>query len=113
MSLSVQVDHWERAKRLVEIPLLEKEYQQQIVDDQAFHEQQEEERVVTEIRERKEMEENRERMGRMEPSRDRFLEVIRRERQEAHKVSFTSCQRSRKVITLLYTLSHTQMVRIL
>ena len=72
MSLSAQVDHWERAKRLVEIPLLEKEYQQQIVDDKAFHEQQEEERVATEIRERKEMEENRERMGRMEPSRDRF-----------------------------------------
>lgn len=31
----------------MEIPLLEKQYQQQIEDDKAFHEQQEEERVRT------------------------------------------------------------------
>ena len=83
----IQVDHWERAKRLVEIPLLEKQYQQQIVDDRAFHEQQEEERVATEIKDRKEKEENRERMGRMEASRDEFLKQIKKERHEAHLVS--------------------------
>ena len=86
----IQVDHWERAKRLVEIPLLEKQYQQQIVDDRAFHEQQEEERVATEIKDRKEKEENRERMGRMEASRDEFLKQIKKERHEAHLVSVSS-----------------------
>ena len=40
-----QIDHWERAKRLVEMPLLEKQYKQQIVEDRQFHEEQEEERV--------------------------------------------------------------------
>ena len=71
----------------MEIPLLEKNYQQQIVEDKTFHEQQEEERVATEIRERKEMEENKERMGHMESSRLEFLEVVRKEREEAHMVS--------------------------
>ena len=72
----------------MEIPLLEKHYQQQIVEDKAFHEQQEEERVSTEVRERKEMDENRERMGRMESNRREFLNVVRKERQEAHMVRF-------------------------
>lgn len=85
--ITVQIDHWERAKRLVEIPLLEKQYQQQIVDDKTFHEQQEEERVVTEIKDRKEKEENRERLSRMEANRDEFLKQIQRERHEAHLVS--------------------------
>lgn len=40
-----QVDYFERAKRLVEVPLLQNQYQQQIKDDRLFHEEQEEERV--------------------------------------------------------------------
>ena len=60
------------------------------MEDRAFHKQQEEERVVAEIGDRKEKEENRERMGRMEASRDEFLEQIRQERFEAQKVSYSS-----------------------
>ena len=82
----------------MEIPLLEKQYQQQIVDDRAFHEQQEEERVAAEIKDRKEKEENRERMGRMEASRDEFLKLIKKERHEAHLVSASSG---------IYTFTHT------
>ena len=66
---------------------MEKQYLQQIEDDRAFHEQKEEERVTAEVKDRKEKEENRVRMGRMESSRDEFLEQIRRERHEAHLVS--------------------------
>ena len=42
---SPQVDYFERAKCLVSIPLLQKQYQQQIEEDRHFHEEQEEERV--------------------------------------------------------------------
>ena len=67
--------------------MLEKQYQRQIEEDKAFHEQQEEERVTTEVQDRKEKEENRARMGRMESNRDEFFDVIRRERNEAYLVS--------------------------
>ena len=41
------MDYLERAKRLVEIPLLEKQYEEQRVKDRQFHEEQEEEKVGT------------------------------------------------------------------
>jgi len=44
MSLA-KVDYFERAKRLAEIPLLQKQYEEQRVSDHQFHEEQEEERV--------------------------------------------------------------------
>jgi len=40
-----KVDYFERAKRLAEIPLLQKQYEEQRVSDRQFHEEQEEERV--------------------------------------------------------------------
>ena len=73
----------------MELPLLEKQYQQQIVEDRAFHEQQEEERVATEIKDRKEKEENRERMGQMESSGEEFLDIVQSERHEAHLVNLS------------------------
>lgn len=46
MSMSLaKVDYFERAKRLAEIPLLQKQYEEQRVSDRQFHEEQEEERV--------------------------------------------------------------------
>ena len=47
-----------------------------------FHSQ-----VMAEIEDRKEREENRGRMGRMEADRDNFLEQIKQERREANLVS--------------------------
>ena len=41
----LKVDYMERAKRLVEIPLQEAYYKNQIAKDSKFHEEQEEERV--------------------------------------------------------------------
>lgn len=43
--------------------------------------------VTTEIKDRKEKEENRERMGRMESSRDDFLKQVQQERHDAYLVS--------------------------
>ena len=42
---SFQIDHFERAKRLVEISKRKKEYKEQIEADRKFHETNEEERV--------------------------------------------------------------------
>lgn len=43
--LSIQVDYFERAKRLEEIPLLQKSLEEKQVQDKAFWEQQEKERI--------------------------------------------------------------------
>ena len=40
-----QIDYFERAKCLVEIPLLKRQYKEQIEYDKQFHEEQDEERV--------------------------------------------------------------------
>ena len=106
-SRSHQIDHWERAKRLVEVPLLEKQYQDQVVEDRAFHEQQEEERVAAEIRDREEKEENRERLGQMESSRQEFLEVIQGERHTEHLVSitFSPMEINLRIVTIIMLMS--------
>lgn len=45
MTIIVQVDYFERAKRLEEIPLLQKSLEEKQVQDKAFWEQQEKERI--------------------------------------------------------------------
>lgn len=40
-----QIDYFERAKRMVEIPLLTKQYEEQKEKDRQFHDEYEEERV--------------------------------------------------------------------
>lgn len=45
-----QIDYFERAKRIEEIPLLQKSLEEKQVQDQAFWEQQEEERIKQIIR---------------------------------------------------------------
>lgn len=46
--LTDQIDYFERAKRVVEIPLLEKQYEEQIEVDRKLHEELEEEKVMHE-----------------------------------------------------------------
>lgn len=48
ISLSSQIDYFERAKRLEEIPLIKKAYEEQRVKDMELWELQEEERVCSE-----------------------------------------------------------------
>lgn len=45
LSLVLQIDHFERAKRLAEIPLLEAQYEKQKEEDEAFFKQQQETKV--------------------------------------------------------------------
>lgn len=45
LSLSLQIDYFERAKRLEEIPLIKKAYEEQRIKDMELWELQEEERV--------------------------------------------------------------------
>ena len=49
MTPFIQIDYMERAKRMVEIPKLEKQFEEQIHNDRLFHEQAEEEKVGREM----------------------------------------------------------------
>ena len=42
---AMQVDHFERAKRLAEIPYLEQQYEQQKIDDEQFFKEQQQAKV--------------------------------------------------------------------
>lgn len=75
-----KIDYFERAKCLVEIPLLKQQYKEQIEYDKQFHEEQEEERVKKAILEREEAEKLKKRMLRMEGSKLEFLEIIKEKR---------------------------------
>ena len=55
MKLKLQekrVDHFQRAKRLKEIPLLTKQYEEFVVADKEFWDQEQDEKIKTAIRER-------------------------------------------------------------
>ncbi|XP_017771246.1 PREDICTED: eukaryotic translation initiation factor 3 subunit A, partial [Nicrophorus vespilloides] len=75
-----KVDYFERAKRIEEIPLLQVSMKERQLQDQAFWEQQESERIATAIEERKLAVATQERMIRMKPDKDTFLEKLLKER---------------------------------
>lgn len=81
-----KVDYFERAKRLEEIPLLQTNMQERQMQDQAFWEQQETERIAAAIEERKLAVANRERLSRMKPEKDVFLEKLLKERNIVYEV---------------------------
>lgn len=57
------------------------------LQDQAFWEQQEKERIAAAIEERRIAVANRERLGRMKPDKDAFLEKLLKERNIVYEVS--------------------------
>ncbi|EFA10123.1 eukaryotic translation initiation factor 3 subunit A [Tribolium castaneum] len=75
-----KVDYFERAKRLEEIPLLQASIKERQLQDQAFWEQQEKERIAAAIEERKLAVATRDRLVRMKPDKDAFLEKLKKER---------------------------------
>ncbi|XP_044754026.1 eukaryotic translation initiation factor 3 subunit A [Coccinella septempunctata] len=75
-----KVDYFERAKRLEEIPLLLASIKEKQHQDQSFWQQQEKERVALAIEERKLAVETRDRLARMKPDKDAFLEKLKKER---------------------------------
>lgn len=75
-----KVDYYERAKRLEEIPLLKESMHQRQLQDEAFWEQQEKERIAALIEERRQLVATKERLGRMKVDKDIFLQKLLKER---------------------------------
>lgn len=80
-----KVDYFERAKRLEEIPLLQASMKERQLQDQAFWEQEEKEQIAHAIEERKQAVAARERLVRMKPDKDAFLENLLRERNAVYQ----------------------------
>ena len=82
----------ERAKRIMEIPKLEKQYEEQIQNDRLFHEQEEEEKVLyihrltsvavimmqvtSAIKEREEAVATKSRLDHMQEGKEEFMKVL-------------------------------------
>lgn len=75
-----KVDYYERAKRLEEIPLLKESMHLRQMQDEAFWEQQEKERIAALIDERKQLVATKERLSRMKADKDAFLQKLLKER---------------------------------
>uniref|UniRef100_A0A182J826 Eukaryotic translation initiation factor 3 subunit A n=1 Tax=Anopheles atroparvus TaxID=41427 RepID=A0A182J826_ANOAO len=75
-----KIDYFERAKRLEEIPLIEKYLQERSVQDKEFWEKQEAARIEAAIAERKNAEACQERLKRMLPDRDIYWQQLKNER---------------------------------
>uniref|UniRef100_A0A8C4PWC5 Eukaryotic translation initiation factor 3 subunit A n=1 Tax=Eptatretus burgeri TaxID=7764 RepID=A0A8C4PWC5_EPTBU len=75
-----KVDYYERAKRVEEIPLLKKAYEQQREKDLEFWEQQEEERITTMKQEREKALEVKTRLVRMLDDEEMFLKTLKESR---------------------------------
>ncbi|XP_068183345.1 eukaryotic translation initiation factor 3 subunit A [Antennarius striatus] len=71
-----KIDYFERAKRLEEIPLIKKAYEEQRVKDMELWELQEEERISNMKVEREKALEHKKRMSRMMDDKDNFLSTI-------------------------------------
>ncbi|CAD7083732.1 unnamed protein product [Hermetia illucens] len=79
-----KIDYFERAKRMEEIPLIEKFLADKRVQDMEFWERQEATRIENAIAERKNAVAQQERLKRMHPDRDAFMEKLRAERQSLY-----------------------------
>ncbi|XP_037814737.1 eukaryotic translation initiation factor 3 subunit A [Lucilia sericata] len=75
-----KIDYFERCKRMKEIPLFEKYLSEKMVKDKEFWEAQEATRIENAIAERKDAVIQQERLMRMHPDRDAFLETLKTER---------------------------------
>ncbi|XP_067012039.2 eukaryotic translation initiation factor 3 subunit A [Anabrus simplex] len=79
-----KVDYFERAKRLEEIPLLQKAFEDKQIQDRKFWEQQENERIQQLVEERELAVQHRERLKRMIPDKEAFLEKLKSERKTVY-----------------------------
>ncbi|XP_073948086.1 eukaryotic translation initiation factor 3 subunit a isoform X2 [Choristoneura fumiferana] len=85
-----KVDYFERAKRLEEIPLLQKSLEEKQVQDKAFWEQQEKERIEQLIEARTIDVATAARLVRMHAHRDEFISRLSAERGAAHQQRLTA-----------------------
>ncbi|XP_029466365.1 eukaryotic translation initiation factor 3 subunit A isoform X2 [Rhinatrema bivittatum] len=80
-----KIDYFERAKRLEEIPLIKKAYEEQRVNDMELWELQEEERITTMKLEREKALEHKNRMSRMLEDKDSFVDRLKASRQSVYE----------------------------
>lgn len=84
-----KVDHLERAKRIEEIPLLEKHLAERKVQDKLLWKQQEEERIAQLQEERKTAMLHRDRLNRMKQDKDKFIDNLKSARRSVFKEKLT------------------------
>lgn len=84
-SLEKRVDYYERAKRLTEIPLIEKMLPEKQVQDKEFWEKHETTRIEQAIAERKNAVAQQDRLKRMLPDRDVFANKLKAERNTVYQ----------------------------
>lgn len=95
-----RVDYLERAKRLEEIPLLEKAFAEKQEQDRAFWEQHEAERIQTLVEERELAVKCAERLNRMKEDKDTFLDKLKAERKNLYLVRSLTLPYYRSLRTL-------------
>merc|ERR1712018_29563 len=71
-----KMDHIERAKRKVEIPLLKEAIKRDLEDDTLLWKQKEKDRIVEAIKEREEAVSHRDRLARMKEDKDNFMATL-------------------------------------
>uniref|UniRef100_A0A673K247 Eukaryotic translation initiation factor 3 subunit A n=1 Tax=Sinocyclocheilus rhinocerous TaxID=307959 RepID=A0A673K247_9TELE len=81
-----KIDYFERAKRLEEIPLIKKAYEEQRIKDMELWELQEEERISNMKMEREKALEHKQRMSRMMEDKENFLSKIKAARSFIYEV---------------------------
>lgn len=84
-SLEKKIDYFERAKRIEEIPLFQKYLTEKQIKDKEFWESQEKHRIQNAITERKISVVQQDRLKRIYPDRDTFLEKLKKERSSLFK----------------------------
>lgn len=85
-----KIDYYERAKRLEELPLLEKFLAEKQVQDKEFWEKLEQARIENAIAERTNAVAQQERLKRIHPDRDAFLDKLRVERNSLYLAKLTA-----------------------
>lgn len=83
--LERKTDHFERAKRLEEIPLLESQYEKQKIVDKEIFEKMEKQRIEELIAQRQLALKHRDRMLRIKPEAEKFAEEIRAARRQVYQ----------------------------
>ncbi|NXK04831.1 EIF3A factor, partial [Herpetotheres cachinnans] len=83
--IDIEIDYFERAKRLEEIPLIKTAYEEQRVHDMELWEQQEEERITTLQLEREKALEHKNRLSRMLEDRDLFEARLKASRRTVYE----------------------------
>nr|DBA14746.1 TPA: hypothetical protein GDO54_004039 [Pyxicephalus adspersus] len=87
-----KIDYFERAKRLEEIPLIKKAYEEQRISDMELWEQQEAERITNLLLEREKAVEHKNRMSRMLEDRDLFVSKLKAARRSVYEEKLTHFQ---------------------